>query len=267
MESQEKAYRLTASPWQLLRTAIGDRRAVTEKSTRFLRTLLDALRGKEVRRRLELLESRKLIGKIPTRLQLLAGAYDNVRYFIVPGVEDFYPQRNINFAFHQLLRWLEDPSSMIDPSGFLSKKETIIGHLLQVVHNDPVYDFQMLGLCPDGLEDLERETREVIAGTHSRAATLRATTEDVDYYERLLSFIQGYRKDPSGLSWTRGETEKLQSPEYQRAKRTFRTLYGTMRYCAKLPTELPAILRHVLRDRAMPPEWAEPEETTLAASA
>ena len=78
--------------------------------------------------------------------------------------------QGISFGFHQLLRVLDDPVSMIDPTGFLSERDTMIGHLMQVTHLNPIYDVQLLQAFPDGLDELERQLEAMLAGRHPRRA-------------------------------------------------------------------------------------------------
>jgi hypothetical protein len=95
----------------------------------------------------------------PTPWQVFFGGFDMLRFVIEPASRDYYRQKGISFGFHQLLRVLDDPVSMIDPTGFLSERDTIIGHVMQVVHLNPVYDLQLLEMFPDGLDELERQVR------------------------------------------------------------------------------------------------------------
>ena len=43
-----------------------------------------------------------------------------LRFWIVPAAEDYYQQKGIDFRFHQLLRFLDDPASLVDPIGLFS---------------------------------------------------------------------------------------------------------------------------------------------------
>ena len=110
-------------------------------------------------RRLALAEQRGLSAATPTRWQLVFGGFDMLRFVIEPAARDYYEQQGISFGFHQFLRVLDDPVSMIDPTGFLSERDTIIGHVMQVVHLNPIYDLQLLELFPSGLDELENAGR------------------------------------------------------------------------------------------------------------
>ena len=113
-----------------------------------------------------------------------------LRFVIEPGARDYYAQQGISFGFHQLLRVLDDPVSMIDPTGFLSERDTIVGHVMQVVHLNPIYDLQLLQMFADGLDELERQVEAMVAGTHPRQRTIGAIVEDPDYHARLLDYVR-----------------------------------------------------------------------------
>src|SRR5690606_39371099 len=95
---------------------------------------------------------------------LVFGSRDMFRFFIIPCAADYYRGKNITFTFHALLRFLDDPASMMDPTGFMSHRDAIIGHLMQVTHADPIYDLQLLAAIPDGLDELEKQLMQILDG-------------------------------------------------------------------------------------------------------
>ena len=201
--------RQTAPAWQLLLRAIGGPRQAWGKLTRLGRTLRLYLNPSEIERRLQELEKKGFIDERPHRWQILFGGLDMLRFVIEPASRDYYALRGISFGFHQLLRVLDDPTSMMDPTGFLSDRDTIMGHLMQVVHLNPVYDLQLIQMFPDGLENLEEQVQAMVDGTHPRRATIGAIVEDPTYHARLLDYIQRFRKDPANRSkWRSVRTEK-----------------------------------------------------------
>jgi hypothetical protein len=143
--------RLKARPWDLVRQTMGGPAVVADK----LRALVDAVTnyGREdlVRARLERLKALGHIQEIPNRIQRIVGAIDMMRFFIVPAAADYYQEKGLDFRFHSLLRFLDDPASIIDPTGFNSTRDNIIGHVMQVVHANPEYDFQLLDTWEDGM--------------------------------------------------------------------------------------------------------------------
>ena len=82
--------------------------------------------------------------------QLFAGAIDMLRFWISPASADYYRSIGIDYAFHQVLRFLDEPASLGDPIGLFSTRDAIIGHLMQVVHANPRYDLELL-LMHDGI--------------------------------------------------------------------------------------------------------------------
>jgi hypothetical protein len=237
---QGEPLRTSASPLELVRAAIGGPAQVRGKLVRVARTVANFVYFPELDQRLGRLERRGYLRRRPTRLQLAFGALDMFRFVIVPAARDYYEQRGINFQFHQLLRFLDDPVSIVDPTGLLSQRDTIIGHLMQVVHLNPIYDLQLLEMFDDGLDQLERQVEQMIAGTHPRARTIGAIVEDAGYHQRLLDYVRAYRKDPAARQLVREQT--LRGDEsFTRAEQTFATLPGFLDYAGSLPAALPAL--------------------------
>ena len=242
--------RRTASPLRLVREAIGGPRALAGKLARIGRTLRLWTDGAEIERRLRTLAAKGLVAARPTRAQLFFGGLDMLRFVIEPAARDYYRQRGISFGFHQLLRVFDDPVSMIDPTGFLSDRDTIVGHVMQVVHLNQVYDLQLIQIFDDGLEDFERQVEAMLAGTHPRARSIGAIVEDPTYHARLLDYVRRYRRDPETPPLVREAQTLRTDPVFAAAERTFATLPGFVEYCGRLPlgvAELARRLRRVLR--------------------
>jgi hypothetical protein len=181
----------------------------------------------------------------PTRLQLLFGGLDMLRFLIEPAAREYYRQQNISFAFHQCLRILDDPVSMIDPTGLLSERDTITGHVMQVVHLNPIFDLQLLQAFPEGLEGFERELEAMLAGTHPRARTIAAVVEDPGYHERLLAYVRRYRADPNTPPLVREQKTLRTDPRFAAAEQEFATLPGFLAYCGRLPKGFLSLLRRL----------------------
>lgn len=246
--------RLREPPLALLRRAMGDRASRRDK----LRRLGSALRSygdeAQVQPRLQRLQALGRIDQIPTRLQRIVGAVDVLRFFIVPCAADYYRSKGISFPFHTLLRLLDDPASLIDPTGFNSARDTIIGHVLQVVHANPDYDLQLLESFADGLEQMEAQIEQILAGTHPRTASLLATVEDPSYHPRLLEHVREFRQRGSAAPLLRDNI--VAGPRFRLLERTFGELSGAMRYFSKLPTTLLGAARHLLTVREFPAHLA-----------
>jgi hypothetical protein len=248
--------RRSESPLRLLRTALGGPREIRGKLVRAGRTLRLWVSQRELDRRFVTLQRKGLIPARPTRAQLLFGGLDMLRFLITPAARDYYAQRGISFGFHQVLRVLDDPVSMIDPVGLLSDRDTIVGHVMQVVHLNPIFDLQLIQMFDDGLEDFERQVEAMVAGTHPRYHTIAAIVEEPDYHQRLLDYVRRFRADPRTAPLVRGEQTLRADPVFAAAERTFATLPGFIGYCLRLPTGVAALGLRLLRQREFPLELA-----------
>jgi hypothetical protein len=254
----EATLRQTASAWTLVRTAIGGPREIAGKLGRLVRTARIWVTSGEIERRLDTLAAAGLVDERPGRLQLIFGGFDMLRFLIEPAARDYYRSKGISFGFHQLLRVLDDPVSMIDPTGFLSDRDTIVGHVMQVVHLNPVYDLELIQMFPDGLADFERQVVAMVDGRHPRQRTIAAIVEDPGYHARLLEYVRRYRADPNTAHLVRDEQTLRNDPHFAAAERTFARLPGFIAYCRKLPADLPSLARRLLTLKVFPLELAAP---------
>lgn len=252
--------RLREPPLRLLRRALGDRPARHAKVRRLLGSLRHYGDERHVLPRMRQLQESGYIDEIPTRLQRITGAIDMLRFFIVPCAADYYQSRGINFYFHTLLRFLDDPASLTNPTGFNSERDTIIGHVLQVVHANPDYDLQLLASFPDGLQAMEDQVAQILAGTHPRTASILATVEDSNYHARLLEHVRAFRARPLGAPQLLRDNVR-DDPHFHQLERTFGELPSAMRYFSRLPRDLLGAIRHVLFVRQFPAQLAESAAT------
>jgi len=254
-DGESLSLRQSASAWRLIYTAMGGPRAIAGKLRRVGRTTALYLNSKEIQRRLHTLEQKGFIQQRPTRAQIFFGGLDMLRFVIEPAARDYYRQKGISFGFHQLLRVLDDPVSMIDPTGFLSERDTIIGHVMQVVHLNPVYDLQLIQMFPDGLDDLERQIEQMVNGTHPRCRTIGAIVEDPGYHARLLDYVRRFRQDPNTTALVRDEQTLRSDPHFAQAERTFASLPGFIDYCNRLPRNMRSLTLRLRTLRRFPLEW------------
>jgi len=235
---------------------MGNRFSRRQKARRFATALRSFGDEDRVRPRLVRLQELGWIEEVPTRIQRMVGALDMIRFWIVPCAADYYRSKGINFYFHTLLRFLDDPASLIDPLGLNSTRDTIIGHVLQVVHANPDYDLQLLESFVDGLDAMEAQVRSILEGTHPRAESILATVEDPEYHARLLEHVARFRS-------CRGQQDSLlrenirDDQHLQVLERTFGELPNAMRYFAKMPTTRAGAIRHLRKRRVFPYELAE----------
>jgi hypothetical protein len=259
MQAELPPLRTSAGPWTLIRIAIGGPRQIGGKLQRLGRTIRLYFSPDAVDQRLRNLEAKGYIHRRPTRAQIFFGGLDMLRFVIEPASRDYYKQKGISFGFHQLLRILDDPVSMIDPTGFLSDRDTIVGHVMQVVHLNPVYDLQLIEMFPDGLEDFERQVQAMVDGTHPRKQTISAIVEDAGYHARLLDYVKRYRADRNSAPPVRQEQTLRNDPYFAAAEKQFATLPGFIEYCNTLPVDVATLVRR-LRSIDRYPLPAEPAE-------
>lgn len=243
--------RLTESPWTLLGKAAGSPRELLDKTVRLARALASYADSEALDARLARLSELGYLERMPTRLQLVVGSIDMLRFWISPAAADYYASRGIHYGFHQILRILDDPASMVDPTGFMSRPDSIIGHLMQVVHANPCYDLQLLESHEGGLDELERQVVSMIEGTHPRAESIGAVVEEADYHPRLLAYVREYRASRDADAPIRDNVAT--DPRWQELERTFGTLPRAMGYFASLPKTPLAAAWHLLTVREFRP--------------
>jgi hypothetical protein len=251
-----RTQRFTASPFSLARQAIGSPRDVAAKLARFSAAARSYADSAELDARLAKLKARGLVDEIPTKVQLAVGGYDMFRFWVAPASAEYYRQRGIHFGFHQVLRILDEPASLLDPVGFFSTRDGIIGHVMQVVHANPLYDLELLQMFDDGLDELERQIEQMLAGTHPRAASIGAIVEEPTYHAGLLAYVKAYRRDASAPPILRSNVAS--SPVFSKMEKTFGSLRTSMRYFCRMPTTRAAALRHAREVRSFPMRLGEP---------
>lgn len=242
--------RLTARPGKLLLDALGPPAAWPGKLGRFASLLAAYGQWDEIARRMERLQACGVIEDIPTRLQLAVGAIDMLRFWISPAAADYYRSQGISYTFHQVLRLLDEPASLADPIGLLSTPDGIIGHLMQVVHANPLYDVQLLQMFEDGVDELEAQLVAMCEGRHPRQRSIGAIVEEADYHQRLLQWLRAYRSDRAVAPLLRSNIQAQAG--YQRLETVFGGMTTTFRYFSRLPTELPQALLHLRRVQSFP---------------
>ena len=247
----ETLARFRERPLTLIRRTLGDRKTIRGKVERAGYALANYANPKRIEGRLNRLRELGYIGAFPNRTQLVFGSLDMFRFFIIPCAADYYRSKNITFTFHALLRFLDDPASMMDPTGFLSHRDAIIGHLMQVTHADPIYDLQLLAAIPDGLDELEKQLLQMIEGTHPRAESIGAIIEDPQYHQRLLEHLREFRANPAACKPLLRENV-ANNPHFAAIAETFGDLPSAIGYFASLPDRPGAALLRLLMTREFP---------------
>ncbi len=257
MTGDDVPLRMRASAPRLLLTALGGPRQIAGKARRVVETARLYASRDEIPARLDRLRARGYVDDAPTRWQVLFGGLDMLRWVIEPAARDYYAHKGISFGMHQVLRALDDPVSIIDPTGFLSARDTIIGHVMQVVHLNPVYDLQLLEVFDDGLDELEAQVRAMLDGTHPRHRTISAIIEDPGYHARLLDYVLAFRADRDAAPPVRQEQSLRADPVFAAAERQFATLPGFLRYCTRLPRSPVALALRLRTVKAFPLDLAD----------
>lgn len=240
--------RSSLDPFSLVRQTMGDRRARWRKVAALIRALHGYGDSAKVEARLERLRRLGYIDAVPTRMQRIVGAIDMLRFFIVPCAADYYAEKGLDFRFHTLLRFLDDPASVIDPTGFNSSRDAIIGHVMQVVHANPHYDFQLLESFEGGLEQMEQQVASLLAGQHARGPSILAIVEDPEYHAKLLEHVRAFRRDPTVAPLLRENITR--NPSFAAIERTFGTVPGAMRYFSRMPRTAIGAAHHLLTVRS-----------------
>ncbi|MBP6659482.1 MAG: hypothetical protein KA174_02315, partial [Chitinophagales bacterium] len=228
-ESETATDRLKQHPIKLMLRAIGTPKIILNKTKRLAITLFNTFYYPAMKKRLNRLKEIGFIEQIPSQKQLWFGAYDMLRYFISPGAASYYKTKNINFTFHQILRFLNDPSGISDPIGIRVPRDTIICHLLEVVHANPVYDLQLLDQFDDGLDEMEKQTKQMLDKIHPRYNSIMAITEDVNYHQNLLNYVKKYRVNPAERQMVRASGMAREDAYFLLAECMFGTLVSAFR--------------------------------------
>ena len=257
VEENEPTDRLNQHPVKLMFRAIGSPSVIINKSWRLATTLFNTFYIPNQNKRLKRLLDIGFLEQIPSQKQLWFGAYDALRFFISPGAASYYETKKINFTFHQILRFLNDPSGIADPVGIRVPRDTIICHLLEVVHANPVYDLQLLDQFEDGLAEMEKQTAQMLDASHVRYNSIMAITEDKDYHARLLDYVKKYRENPAARQMVRASGLARNNPYFLLAECTFGTLPSSFRYFNKLPNNFSDLLKHARSEKVIHPKYCD----------
>jgi len=244
-------------PIKLILRAIGKPSVIINKIARLATTLFNTFYLPNQHKRLQRLLDIGFIEQIPSQKQLWFGAYDALRFFISPGAASYYQTKKINFTFHQILRFLNDPSGIADPIGIRVPRDTIICHLLEVVHANPVYDLQLLDQFDDGLAEMIKQTIQMLDKTHVRYNSIMAITEDQDYHKRLLDYVIRYKENPAVKQMVRASGLARTNPSFLLAECTFGTLPASFRYFNKLPNSFSDLWKHATTTKKIQPKYCD----------
>jgi hypothetical protein len=149
----------------------------------------------------------------------------------------FYRDQGVPWVFHNLRRVISGPATMADPIGLFSPRDAIVHHVLQTFHRHPIYDLVLLRAHEGGLEELERQASQIVAGTHPHQRALTSLIEDGAYHERLPREIAVFQADPHVAARPIPDG-LLDDPELMLGMEQFKDIRGFTRYASRLKVSL-----------------------------
>jgi len=222
------------STWLLWIDVISGWKQNCHKILEIGRMLFAMARPSMVRSRLERLKSLGHCDKIPTMPQLLVASKDQLSFSLGADTKEFYKAQGIPWGSHNFRRFLAYPTTMMDPVGLFSSRDTIIQHVLQTFHRHATYDMVLLNGHENGLEEMQKQLHQAMSGQHLHQRSLDSLVEDGSYHERLkhdvAEFIENPlvepRPIPTGLS---------PDPYLMLAMDQFKDVRGYTNYASRLP--------------------------------
>jgi hypothetical protein len=231
------------------RQVAGSRHAIAAKAREVVSTTRHLLSRSERDARIARLQAAGLVHERPTDWQLVQAAHHMMFGYILPSNVEFYEHYEASGAvaghwWHQLLRVLDAPATMMDPIGLGIAEDTLRTHVVQVVHASAGYDVALLQMFEGGLTRLRAELEQVVDGTHPRQAVVEAMLERPDYPASLLAALDRFEADPQ----THWRVDTVPAPPgcdtlFDWGIETFGTPGRLMAYAGTLPETPLASLR------------------------
>jgi hypothetical protein len=229
----------TPPPWRgrgrlrLLADVIGGFRQNADKLVQLMGFLVALLRPGRARRRIERLNLLGHADAFPTLPQLLVAARDQMIVSASAETKLFYQSQGIPWVFHNVRRFISGPATVLDPVGFFAPRDAIIHHVLQTFHRHPIYDLVLLSAHEDGVEEMEKQARQIVEGTHPHQRALTSLVEDGSYHARLPAEVAAFRADPHLAA--RPVPERLVDDTHlMLAMDQFKDVRGYVRYASRL---------------------------------
>jgi hypothetical protein len=240
-ERQSMAERQGATPppwrgrsrWRLWADVIGGLRQNWDKLAQTLALCGAYLRPALVRRRLTRLRALGHIEAIPTLAQLLVAGRDQMMVGATEETKIFYRNQQIPWVSHNLRRFFSGPATMLDPIGLFAPRDAIVAHVLQTFHRHPVYDLVLLRAHDYGVEEMARQARQIVEGTHRHQRALTSLIEDGSYHARLPAEIEAFVADPR-VPARPIPADLVDDPGLMLAMDQFKDVAGFARYAARL---------------------------------
>ena len=237
----------TRPAWQgrgtlrLLADVIGGFRQNLDKVVQLAGLFIALFRPRKVRARLERLRELGHIDVVPNLAQLLVAGRDQMIVSASTETKLFYQSQGIPWIFHNVHRFISGPTTVLDPVGLFAPRDAIVHHILQTFHQHPVYDLVLLRAHEHSVEEMEKQTAQIVAGTHPHQRALASLIEDGSYHERLVRDVAAFRADP--LVPARPVPERLlDDPHLMLAMDQFKDIRGYTNYAARLDVGLGAAI-------------------------
>ena len=238
---------LDRSKWQLWMEVILGWRQNCHKLLEIGRMLAAMARPSLVRERLKRLQCLGHCEHIPTLPQLLVASKDQLSFSLGADTKEFYKAQNIPWGSHNFRRFLAYPTTMMDPVGLFSSRDTIIQHVLQTFHRHATYDMVLLSGHEDGLEEMQKQLHQTMNGEHLHQRSLDVLVEDGSYHERLKRDVAEFIENP--LVQPRPIPEGLSpDPHLMLAMDQFKDVRGYTNYASRLkvgPMDVLKAVAHV----------------------
>lgn len=192
----------TPPPWKgggrlgLLADAVGGFRQNLDKVVQIGSFIAALASPSLVRARLERLRELGHIEVVPKLPQLLVAARDQMIVSASAETKLFYESQGIPWIFHNVRRFIAGPATVLDPVGLFAPRDAIVHHVLQTFHRHPVYDLVLLRAHEGGVEEMEKQAAQIVAGTHPHQRALASLVEDGSYHARLPREITAFRASP-----------------------------------------------------------------------
>jgi hypothetical protein len=226
---------------RLLADVVGGVRQNFDKIVQLGGFLVALVRPRLVRARLERLRELGHIEVVPKVAQLLVAGRDQMIVSASTETKLFYQSQGIPWIFHNVRRFISGPATVLDPIGLFTPRDAIIEHVLQTFHRHPVYDLVLLRAHEGGVEEMEKQASQIVAGTHPHQRALASLVEDGSYHARLVSDIATFRADPL-VAARPVPTELVDNPHLMLAMDQFKDIGGYTRYASRLKVGLGAAI-------------------------
>ena len=232
--------------WLQVVDVIGGWRQNRDKAVEVVRMFTAFARPSQVRVRLQRLAELGHCEEVPTMAQLLVASRHQLSFSLAVDTREFYRTQGIPWVFHNVRRFMAYPTTMMDPVGLFSSRDSIIQHILQTFHRHATYDLVLLHGHERGLEEMQRQLDQLQAGTHVHQRSLDSLVEDGSYHARLRRDVPEFIGDP--LIPARPIPEGLSSdPHLMLAMEQFKDIRGYTRYASRLQVGWFGVLKAFLR--------------------